>query len=164
MTYTAVASRSETSTMTEARVRAVMQKFAANLSNFVVGGYLKKETATKWIEQLSYLQHQEALGFFEIQVQPPSGDRFGLRYTVKSDGSLQQDSASGGVDIYGLPSGTNVSLYAHLRAGTSQAVYDWLAARGWGFNGRKLEAASSAQRVFSSDGYGLMRETVGTWP
>src|SRR5438552_3746552 len=105
MTYTASASR--TSTMTEARVRAVMEKVAANLRAFVVAGHLDRDRAVAWVSDLTYLQLQGCLEFFELQI---NGRSLGLRYTVRSDGSAQQDSAAGGLDVYGLPLGTIVHL------------------------------------------------------
>src|SRR6266849_5030075 len=111
MIGTATASRA--GTMTEARVREVMQKVAANFTNFVVAGLVRREVANSWRDDLIYLQVQEALDFFEMQLRTPQGERFGLRYTVRADGSVQQDSASGGLDVYGLPLGTCASLYAH---------------------------------------------------
>lgn len=155
------ASASQTSTMTEARVRAVMQNVAANLRAFVVAGHVGRDRALKWVEDLTYLQLVEALEFFELQI---NGRSFGLRYTVRSDGSVQQNSASGGLDVYGLPAGTTVQLYAHLRDITPRRVYEELGRRGWGTDGRKIEAPESEYRSFSSNGYGLTRATLGTWP
>jgi hypothetical protein len=154
-------SRTASSTMTEARVHAVMQNVVANLSAFVIAGRLDRERAVEWIRDLIYLQEQECLAFFELQL---DGRSYGLRYTVSSDGSIQQNSPSGGVDVYGLPEGTTVQLYAHLRDGTPRSVYDELARRGWGFNGTKMEAPESERRAFSSEGYGISRTKLGTWP
>jgi hypothetical protein len=159
MTATATAAR--TTTTTEARVRVVMQKVAANLRAFVVAGHLDPARAQKWADDLTYLQVEEAVDFFELQL---NGRALGLRYTVSSDGSVQQDSASGGLDIYGLPAGTTVTLYAHFRPGMPQRVRDELARRGWGFNGQKMDAGESEHRSFSSDGYGITRTRLGTWP
>jgi len=159
MTYTASATR--TSTMTEARVRAVMQKVAANLRAFVVAGHLNINRAIKWADDLTYLQVQECLEFFELQI---NGRSLGLRYRVSFDGSVQQDSAAGGLDVYGLPHGTSVQLYAHIYPYTPQHVREELARRGWGFNGRKIDAPETEHRAFSSNGYGLTRSKLGTWP
>lgn len=159
MTSTATATR--TTTTTEARVRAVMQKVAANLSAFVVAGIVAHARAQKWADDLTYLQIEDAIDFFELQINDRS---LGLRYTVRSDGSVQQDSASGGLDIYGLPAGTTVKLYAHLRAGSPQHVWDELKRRGWGFDGQKMEAEESEHRSFLSGGYGVTRTKLGPWP
>lgn len=159
MTYTATVSK--TNTMTEARVRAVMQKVAANLNAFVVQGILTSERAQKWIADLTYLQVEGQLEFFEIQL---DGRTFGLRYTISADGSLQQDSASGGLDVYGLVAGTKIGLYAHLKSPRPPYVQTELERRGWHFNGKQLEAPESEQRAFSKDGYGVVRSKIGTWP
>lgn len=157
--YTATATG--TTTMTEARVRAVMQKVAANLRAFVAAGYLDTARAQKWTQDLTYLQLQEVLEFFELQI---NGRSLGLRYYVRSDGSVQQDSTSGGLDVYGLPRGSTIQLYAHLRRDTPQRIYDELRQRGWGFNGQKIEAPESGHRTFSREGYSLIRAKLGTWP
>jgi len=162
VTYsTQTASLSRTSTMTEARVHAVMRNVAANLCAFVVAGHLDRERALDWAADLTYLQIEESLEFFELQL---NGRFYGLRYVVCSDGSVQQNSEAGGLDVYGLPSSTTIQLYVHLRARTPQYVYDELARRGWAFNGQKIEAPESEHRSFSSEGYGLTRAKLGTWP
>lgn len=163
MSYTATAS--QTTTMTEARVGAVMQKVSANLASLVVARHLAPERAKRWQEDLTYLQVAEALEYFEIQILAPGGQRFGLRYTVSADGSLRQDSASGGLDPYGIPPSSTLNLYAHPRGGQlSATVRQYLVGRGWGFNGSRLEAQASEPRAFSADGYGLTRVKLGTWP
>jgi len=158
---TQTGSRSASSTMTDARVRYVMQSVAANLSAFVVAGLVERDQAIKWVTDLVYLQIEECLEFFEVQL---NGRSYGLRYTVTSDGSVQQNSPSGGLDIYGIPLGIKVQLYAHLRVHTPQRIYEELRRRGWGFNGRKMEAPESEHRCFSKEGYGITRVKVGTWP
>ena len=159
MTYAATATR--TDTMTEARVRAVMQKVTANLNAFVVAGLVTAERARKWVNDLTYLQLEGQLEFFEIQL---AGRTFGLRYTVSADGSIQQDSPSGGIDVYGLTAGTTVQLFASLRSPRPPYIQTELERRGWHFNGKKLEAPESEQRAFSNNGYGLLRSKLGTWP
>lgn len=164
MSVTVTATASRTTTMTAARVHVVMQKVSANFTALVVAGHVTAERAQKWVEDLSHLQEAEALDYFEIQIQASIGQPFGLRYTVRADGSLQQDSASGGFDPYGIPAGATVRLYAHLYDGKLASVRPYLAARGWGFNGERLDAPESEQRAFSTDGYGLTRSKIGVWP
>lgn len=162
MTYTATSTY--TNTMTEARVRAVMQKVEANLAAFVVAGHVDRARAAKWTGDLIYLQVKQALAFFELQIKSPGIDRFGLRYVVSSDGSIQQDSASGGLDLYGLPKGTTVTLFAHLKDNIPSEIREELKRRGWGFDGSKLDAPESEHRAFSNSGYGITRSKIGTWP
>lgn len=164
MSPAATATATRSTTMTEARVRTVMQKVSANFAALVIKRHLSGENACKWAKDLTYLQVAKALDYFEVQIQTPTGHRFGLRYTVSADGSLQQDSASGGLDLYGIPTSASVRLYAHLYDGIPRAVVDELARRGWSFDGKRLDAAESEQRAFSTDGYGLTRAKLGVWP
>ncbi len=154
----------QTNTMTEARVRAVMQKVAANFSAFVVAGHVTEQAAAKWRDDLTYLQERNALSFFELQITSGTRDKFGLRYVVLADGSLQQDSPSGGLDVYGLPQGTSVRLFASLREPAPPGVREELTKRGWSFNGAQLHANESEARSFSTGGYGLTRTKLGEWP
>ena len=164
MSYVATATASRTSTMTEARVRIVMYKVSANFTALVVAGHVTTESSRKWAEDLTYLQVVEALLYFELQIRTPGGQRFGLRYTVSADGSVQQDSSSGGIDWHGIPVGTTVGLYAHLCDGVPGSVREELGRRGWGFNGNRLDAPESEPRAFSAGGYGLTRAKLGVWP
>lgn len=160
---TATATR--TSTMTEARVRDVTRKVEANLTALVVAGHLSDAARRSWIDDLIYLQTKEVVEFFEIQCKTPQGDRFGLRYVVSSDGSVRENASSGGVDVYGLPQGTVVSLYAKYNPGMPPAyVREELKRRGWGPSAGALDGDATEQRTFSSSGYGLTRSRVGSWP
>ncbi|MGC4120484.1 MAG: hypothetical protein QM765_39075 [Myxococcales bacterium] len=145
MTTTATAT--VTTTMTEARVRAVMQKVSANLGAFVVAGKVSKEAAQSWAADLIYLQLNGALDFFEIQITPPRGERFGLRYTVKADGSIQQDSPSGGLDVYGLPKDARINLFAHFND-SSPSLY----AKSFGAEGG-VSMARSSKQLFQINGH-----------
>ena len=162
MSYTATASIS--ATITEAQVRAVMQKVRTTFSALAVMGLITHDQATKWATDLTYLQLEGAIEFFEIQLKTLDGRRYGLRFSIFDDGSIQQDSKSGGIDFYGAPKGTTANLYAHTRPNTPQRVWDELARRGWGTNGRRLDVATSERRAFSNDGYGIVREKLGEWP
>ena len=164
MSYSATATASNTSTMTEARVRAVMQKVRANFNAFVVAGHITAAQADKWAADVIYLQLAGVLKFFEVQIDIPGRPRFGIRYTVSADGSVQQDSASGAIDVYGLPVGTAVGLLAEPDGPLPAPVRAELARREWGFNGQSIDASPSDRRAFSSGGYGLIREHLGTWP
>ncbi|HXJ21758.1 MAG TPA: hypothetical protein VMT03_16155 [Polyangia bacterium] len=163
MSYAATATATQSTTMTEARVRAVMQKVAANLKAFEIVGLLSAAKARKWADDLTYLQLVEALLYFEIRIRSGATVR-GFRYTVSSDGSLQQDSPSGGIGLYGLPADSTVDLVAELRTGTPASVYSELKGRGWGFNASRFDGPESDRRAFSSSGYGLVRTTLGEWP
>lgn len=161
MTYTATATATATSTMTEARVGAVMRKVSANFRAFVTAGLISENQASQWTADLTYLQHVEALDYFEIQC---AGKSFGMRYTVSADGSILEDSKSGGLDVYGIPRSSSVGLYARLRDDAPSSVHEELRKRGWGFNGSSLEGNESERRRFSRKGYGITRSKIGVWP
>jgi hypothetical protein len=162
MSYTTTATA--TSTITEARVRAVMQKVRTTFTSLAMLELITNDQATSWANDLTYLQLERAIEYFEIQLKTLSGKRYGLRFTIFDDGSIQQDSKSGGLDFYGAPKGTTASLYAHTHLNTPKRVFDELARRGWGTNGKRLEASTSERRAFSNDGYGIVREKLGEWP
>lgn len=159
MSYTATST--QTNTTTEARVRVVMQKVSANLQAFVVRGLLARDRAQRWLDDLTYLQVQGQLEFFELQL---DGQKYGLRYAVSADGSVQQDSPSGGLDLYGVATSTSVRLFAKLKEPRPQHVLEELKRRGWRFNGTQLSTSASDQHAFSSGGYGIVRSKLGDWP
>ncbi len=159
MSFTTTATT--TTTITEARVRAVMQKVRTTFTSLAVIGLITHEQAASWADDLTYLQLERAIEYFEIQL---GGRKYGLRFSISDDGTIQQDSKSGGLDFYGLPMGTAANLYAHTRPNTPRRVFDELARRGWGTNGKRLEASTSERRAFSSNGYGIVREKLGEWP
>jgi hypothetical protein len=150
--------------MTEARVRAVMRKVEANFRAFITAGLITEAHASSWTADVTYLQLVEALDYFEVQCATPEGASFGLRYRVAADGSIREDSRSGGLDVYGIPRNSRVRLYAHLRNGIGSSVREELRKRGWGFDGSSLEGPESEQRSFSREGYGVTRSKVGVWP
>lgn len=164
MSYSYAATRTATTTMTEARVRAVMRKVAANFRAFVTAGLVTESSATKWSDDLIFLQLEEVLDYFEVQVVTPAGNKFGLRYTVSADGSIYEDSRSGGLDVYGIPPNSTVKLFAKMLPGKLASVRDELEKRGWSFNGSSLEGEVTASRAFSSNGYGINRSQIGAWP
>lgn len=158
------ATATQTSTMTEARVCHVTRKAEANLEALVTAGHLSRSTMRRWIDDLIYLQTKEAIEFFEIQCRTPQGERFGLHYEVSNDGSIHHDARSGGIDVYGLPNGTSITLFARYRPNIPQHVLKELERRGWGPSDGALEGSHSERRAFSSEGYGLIRTMVGNWP
>lgn len=161
MTYTYTTSR--TTTMTEARVRAVMRKVAANFCAFVAARHINETRAANWARDLTYMQTEEALDYFEVQVREPSGKEYGLRYTISADGTVVEDSSSGGLDVYGIPRGSKISLYAKPLPGQLEHIRDYLERNGWGFNGSSLDGETGASRSFSTGGYGITRQLVGDW-
>jgi hypothetical protein len=161
MTYATTATRSSTTTTTDARVRYVMQKVMANFTGLAVCDLITAERAAKWSVDLTYLQMEDALAGFQVQFKEPGVEPYGLQYRVSNDGSLQQDSSSGGLDFYGVPRDTPVTLCLDLKLGKKAQVRPWLESRGWSFNGKLIEGDESEARAFSTGGYGITRSKIG---
>ena len=164
MTYAATAARTTTTTTTEARVRYVMGKVIANFNALVVCGLISPERAANWSDDLTYLQLADALAGFEVQFDKGRREPYGLSYRISNDGSVQQDSPSGGLDLYGIPESTPVSLCLDLRPGKYAQVLPYLERRGWKFSGKLMASTASESRSFSSGGYAITRSKLGTWP
>lgn len=158
-------SSSRTSTYTEARARAVMNKVLEDLMGLYGRDLISKEQALKWYFDILYVLSKEAADFFEIQFKSSFVKQNGLRYEISDDGSIYEDSKSGGIDYYSLPDNVKVSLFLSLRTEAAKyfEVYEELLRRGWGTNGKTLEDSWVRDRAYSKDGYGLIRNKVGNW-
>ena len=162
MTYTATATR--TTTTTEARVRYVMQKVAANFTGLVVRDLISQARADEWSEVVTYLLIEDALDGFQVQFDMASRAPYCIHYAVSTDGSIQSDSPSGGLDYYSIAPGTPVSFCLNLKPSRRAAAHAWLQMRGgWTFNGKLLVGDDTEARSFSSGGFGVTRSKRGSW-
>ena len=157
-TYTAT----YTSTYTESRAVAVMTGAFEDFIGLANAHKIEYDSATKWMEDLLYLAKARVLKYFELQYRLNGSRIGGYRYTVSDDGSLHENSASGGIDPYSVPAGCTVALFASIDwlKNNSEAVRQYLASRGWGMNGSSLEGQATYERAYSKDGYGLMRYRI----
>ena len=159
-TYTA----SQTSTYTEARAVAVMLSVLEDLSILAAARMIAYDKAKAWMEDLLYLVNAKVLNSFELQYyNPTNGIRVGgYKYALSGDGSLHENSQSGGIDPYDVPEGCNVKLFADIdrtKRNINEVQY-YLACRGWGMNGSSLGGQVVYERAYSKDGYGLRRYRV----
>jgi hypothetical protein len=123
------------------------------------------DTAARWTEELTFiLQHQASRGF-QIQLTYPNGQKIALDYRVSSDGSVRESTTGGGIDYYLLPPGTSAILHVDLdfSARAIDTVVAYTRQRGWG-TGSALEGDPVRDRVYSKDGYGVIRGKIGAWP
>jgi hypothetical protein len=83
---------------------------------------------------------------------------------VRADASITVDDNSGGLDFWGLPNNTSVTLLVQLNRNSSsiQEVDRQVAAWGWG-TGTALQGTYTASKTFSKDGFGLKESTIGQW-
>ena len=164
MTFTVTASASQSTTTTEARVRYVMQKVAANFTGLVVRGLISQARVDEWSEVVTYLLIEDALDGFQVQFDMTSSSPYCIHYAVSSDGSIRSDSSSGGLDYYGIAAGTPVSFCLNLKSSKRAVAQKWLLARpGWTADGRILAGDDAEARSFSSGGFGVTRSKRGAW-
>lgn len=165
MYYTGTATATRTNTYTEARVRYVMDKVLEDFVTVAVRGFVTFDRMKGWYADVQAVLLLEAADFFELQLSPPKGDKIGVRYRVIDDGSISEDEASGGQNLYWLPNGTTVGIVIRLREGAKKkdAALAYLKKRGWAMNGTVLRDDGVRDRGYSKDGYGVRRERVGSW-
>jgi hypothetical protein len=166
MSVSATATRTDTDTYTDARLRAVMVEVGADFYAPAAAGLITYERACKWTEELSYiLQHRTARSF-QIQCTKPDGSKAALHYVVSSDGSVRQSGNAGGIDFFGLPKGSWLSLFVDIdwQSSNSAIVRDYITQRGWGMDGQAVQGDLARDRVYSKDGYGVIRSKIGQWP
>jgi len=162
--YAQSVTQSGTSTFTEARVRTVMGKSLDDFIGLAVSGHLSIGRASEWASDLIYALDREAAEMFQLRFDLPAGEQRAINYHVSDDGSLLEDSESGGIDYRSLPKGTDVSIVLRLRQSSRhrQRVLDYLRKRGWGA-GSIFSGEGVRDRAYSKDGYGLIRRKIGTW-
>lgn len=154
---------SYTSTYTEARAVVVMLSVLEDLIILASARMISYEKAKNWMEDLLYLSNAKVLNFFELQYYFSNGMRIGgYKYTLSDDGSLFENSQSGGIDPYDIPKGSMVKLFADIdyTKRNISNVREYLARRGWGTNGSTLGGQVVYERIYSKDGYGLRRYKV----
>jgi hypothetical protein len=159
------ATRSNSSSYTDARLRAVMPEVGGDFYSLAAAGIITFDTATAWTEDLLYvLQYQAATGF-QVQLVCAGRAPIALDYRVSSDGTIQESGTSGGIDYFALPAGTRATLFVSLnRASRNIATVDvYTARRGWG-TGQAVQGPITRDRAYSKDGYGVIRGKIGTWP
>lgn len=156
-------SSSYSSSWSEARARAVMDKVLDDLLGMALRGLVTKAQAVKWTEELLYALDCQAAEAFEFKFQLPCGKEKAIRFQVSDDGSLTNDSESGGIDYYDLPEGTATNLVLKPRADARKldTLLDYLSRRGWGTNGVMLTGSGILDKAYSKQGFGLVRTKVG---
>jgi hypothetical protein len=157
--------RSATNTMTAARVRNVLLEVNADFIGLAVTGLIKFDQCADWNADLQYLLEHEAITSFQIQLRCPNGSSLALEYTVRADGSLRASDNAGGIDYHIFPNGTKANLFLTLNYSSRHIneVREYLRQHNWGFNGQAVTGSGSQDRVYSSDGYGVVRAKIGNW-
>jgi hypothetical protein len=159
------ATRTQTDTYTDARLRAVMAEVGADFYAPCAAGFITAETARVWTEELTFILQHRCARRFQLQCTLPSGYKQALHYEVSSDGSVQESSGAGGIDFFALPQGTQVGLVVTLdeQSPNIGIVRAYTQQRGWGTNGQAVQGDTVRDRTYSKDGYGIVRSKVGQW-
>ncbi|NRD43294.1 hypothetical protein [Corallococcus exiguus] len=163
MTYSRTWAATASSTATEARVREVMKNVFADITGLATRGFITHERAAKWRDDLTWMLSDEVISSFELQLEAPGRSACGFHYAVSDDGSLQEASRSGGMQLYAFPDGTEAELVVSFRHSLSDEVTAEIKARGWTSSAEYLKGEKTRDRAFSCDGYGLVRNRVGDW-
>ena len=159
------ATRSQTNSFTEARLRAVLPEVGADFTNMAGAGIISIAVAQHWTEELAFVLQRQAAREFQIQLSCPGYAPIALDYRVSSDGTVRESGRAGGIDYYGLPSGTTATLFVDLDENSRNImeVRLYTSQRGWGV-GSAVAGDPVRDRVYSKDGYGVIRGKIGTWP
>lgn len=158
--YASTSTYTVSTSYTEARARAVMKSVFDDFVCFTIFNLTTVETITKWRRDILYMLDKEALKYFDIKFS--AGSPRGYRYSVSSDGTLSENSLSGGINYYAYPSGTKVSIVVSLDESSSnynEVENELIKNRGWGNNGISLTGGSQRDRAYSKDNYGVIRES-----
>ncbi len=161
LTYT----ESQTNTFSEARVHAVMHKTLSDFMVLAASGLVSQEAMLSWHEDLTFFLVHKAAEMFQVRFRSPSGADRALNYRISDDGSLSEDSESGGIDYFTFERGTRVSLTVKLRTQSPhiEKVRRYMTEHGWGNNGQFLEGQTARDRAYSKENFGFIREQVGVW-
>lgn len=162
---TFTATRTDTNTYTDARLRAIMPEVGGDFYALAGAGIVTLDTARRWTEELTFILRHEAAHGFQIQLRCPDGQTVALDYRVSSDGSIRESGASGGIDYYLMPAGTRATLFVNLnfQARAIGVVQAYTRERNWG-TGSLVIGDPVRDRAYSKDGYGVIRGKIGAWP
>lgn len=158
--YASTSTFTVSTSYTEARARAIMKSVYDDFVCFTIFNLASVETISKWRKDILYMMDKEVLKYFDIKFS--SGSPSGYRYSVSSDGTLSENSLSGGINYYAYPSGTKVSIVVSLDETSSnylEVENEMTLKRGWGNNGVSLTGNSHRDRAYSKDNYGVIRES-----
>jgi hypothetical protein len=160
-TYT----NSITDTYTVARAKYVLGKVYEDLLGLYQANVIRKERCDSVRDDLLYLAEKKVLKYFQFQFKKPDGTEVGgLHYEVNSSGAVNTDDKTGGLDYWGLPTGTTFNLLVQLNnsADNYKEVNEELERRGWG-TGSALSGSQQYLKSYSKDGYGYKQSKIGQW-
>ena len=154
---------SGTETYSVADVKAVMQNTFEDIVGFANRNLMTYDRAKQIIEDLTYILSKKALKAFEIQLYNGITRFKSYRYDVSSSGFISSGDGSGGINYYGIPAGTTVSVYAELNNDSpsySVVLNELYTNRNWGSNGSAMQGNATYERNYVSNALQLKRSVI----
>lgn len=150
-----------TTTATETRVRAVLRQVNVDLLAAVAADLVNHSRAAEWYQDLSYMLNENAIEHFEIRVQRGDTPVGAWRYVVRDDGSLMPSNRGGGINFCNfVASSDTVHVVITRRSGLPDAVSKEIDRRGWTVPMAALSGSLIQERIYSKDGYGVVRHRI----
>jgi hypothetical protein len=142
-----------------------MPEVGADFTNMAGAGIISIAVAQRWTEELTFVLQRQAARGFQLQLSCPGYAPIALDYRVSSDGTVRESGRAGGIDYYGLPEGTTATLFVDIddSSPSIMRVRLYTRQRAWGV-GSPVVGEPVRDRVYSKDGYGVIRGKVGNWP
>lgn len=155
-----------TNTYSESRARYVMGKIFDDFHAISYRGFEElddsPERLPKIREDLFYLMTNKVLISFQVQFCAKDGREWAIEYTIKADGSVHEDSDSGGVNYYEIPADVRINFPTKWTKGTKR-IDDHMIERGWTAKGKYIEGDLINDGAYSKNGYGATKGRKGAW-
>jgi hypothetical protein len=129
-------------------------------------GFYFIENNPSWLQKMKedifFVMTEKALEKFQIQFHDTNQNSWAVEYEVKSDGSIFQDSESGGIDYWEIPANASINIIMD-RDVENKKVTDYLNLRGWGTGGQFVEGDFIDDGAYSKNGFGTTKGRRGAW-
>ncbi len=155
------ATRTGTSTFTDARARYVMDKIEDDF--WAIRSRQFTNVDLNWLgracEDIRYVAEKNQLAIAEVQFF--SGDRkWIIRYELNNEGKIARDEESGCLKLFDIAKDATAKVVIDRKIIT-EATDKYLEKRGWGNNGVFHGEDGNEDRAFSKEGYGATRKLTG---
>jgi hypothetical protein len=154
---------SESDSYTESRALYVMGKVYDDFHSIAGRGFtgFSSRYLTSMKEDIFYLMTQKVLKMFQIQFTHGSKE-WAVEYTVSSDGSIQVDRDSGGIDYWQIPQAASLRIVARWDRSKSRVEAE-MERRGWTGSASWVTGKVISDGGYSKSGFGLYKNRIGSW-
>jgi hypothetical protein len=155
--YARTSTRSETVSITEARVAEVLRQFRVELINAYYSDLIQGDQVDRIIRDLKFMLLNDALQYFELRIVYNGRVWRAWRYLVSMDGTLQESSDGGGIDFFEAPTGAVACVAIERRRDLPKNISDRIIDMGWRHYVPDLDGTGTRERAYSKDRYGVIR-------